>query len=330
MIDDLATKNALAIRMTRIVRSQLHLLGRAAGVRIPRPCLHRTSATAADPSRSEEPSVTLLGTSYPIDAWTNISNPIKSVLPRKLHQNPSHPIGILRNIIEARFSPDIYTRYSDLSPIVSVGQNFDSLGFPADHPSRSRTDTYYVNSRTVLRTHSSAHQADVFRSCSTPGFLISADVYRRDEIDRNHYPAFHQMEGAMTWKLDPGSEDVSVIQESMKSLPKTDIVVEDSEDHFHASNPLQTEYSPRMATTVVMHLKRTLEDVVQEIFHRAHITETQEKVRIRWIDAHFPFTSPSYELEVFWEGNWLELLGCGVVTQNVLDNAGVPNSPKYY
>jgi len=134
----------------------------------------------------------------------------------------------------------------------------------------------------------------------------------------------------MTWKLDPGSEDVSVIQESMKSLPKTDIVVEDSEDHFHASNPLQTEYSPRMATTVVMHLKRTLEDVVQEIFHRAHITETQEKVRIRWIDAHFPFTSPSYELEVFWEGNWLELLGCGVVTQNVLDNAGVPNSPKYY
>jgi len=134
----------------------------------------------------------------------------------------------------------------------------------------------------------------------------------------------------MTWKLDPGSEDVSVIQEAMESLPKADIEVEDNKVHFHASNPLQKEYSPGMATAVVMHLKRTLEDVVQEIFHRAHINETQEKVRVRWIDAYFPFTSPSYELEVFWEGNWLELLGCGVVTQKVLNNAGAPNSPKYY
>jgi len=132
----------------------------------------------------------------------------------------------------------------------------------------------------------------------------------------------------MTWKLDPGSGDVSVIQKATESLEKADIVVEDSTDHFHARNPLQNEYSPAMATAVVMHLKRTLENVVQEIFHRAHITETQEKVKVRWIDAYFPFTSPSYELEVFWEGNWLELLGCGVVSQRVLGNAGALNSPQ--
>jgi phenylalanyl-tRNA synthetase alpha chain len=308
--------------MARIVGHQLSLLNRVAGVRISKFCFYSTSATATQSAQSEPPSITILDESYPTDACTNISNPIKAVLPRKLHLNPSHPIGILRNIIEARFPPDIYTRYADLSPIVSLEQNFDSLGIPVDHPSRSKTDTYYVNSSTVLRTHSSAHQADVFRTCPTPGFLISADVYRRDEIDRNHYPAFHQMEGAMTWKLNPKSEDLSAIQKSIDALPKVDIPVEDSKEHFHAGNPLQQEYSPAMATAVATHLKRTLEDVVQEIFHRAHINETKEKVKVRWIDAYFPFTSPSYELEVFWEGNWLELLGCGIVTQKVLGNAG--------
>jgi phenylalanyl-tRNA synthetase alpha chain len=307
--------------MAHVVGRQLNLLSRVTGVRIPKFCFYSTSATTQS-SQGQSSSVTLLDESYPTDGWTNISNPIKAVLPRKLYLKPSHPIGILRNIIEARFPSNIYTRYADLSPIVSLEQNFDSLGIPVDHPSRSKTDTYYVNSSTVLRTHSSAHQADIFRTCPTPGFLISTDVYRRDEIDRNHYPAFHQMEGAMTWNLNPKSEDISAIQKSLDAVPKADITVEDSEEHFHTGNPLQAEYSSAMATAVVTHLKRTLEDVVQEIFHRAHINESKEKVKVRWIDAYFPFTSPSYELEVFWEGSWLELLGCGVVTQKVLGHAG--------
>lgn len=307
--------------MAHIVGRKLSLLNSIAGVRILKFCSYSASATPQ--SSQPEPSyVTLLDESYPSDTWTNISNPIKAVLPRKLHLNPSHPIGILRNIIEARFPSHVYTRYADLSPVVSLEQNFDSLGIPTDHPSRSKTDTYYVNSSTVLRTHSSAHQADIFRRCPTPGFLLSADVYRRDEIDRNHYPAFHQMEGAMTWNLSAKSEDISAIQKSIDAVPTVDITVEDSKEHFHAGNPLQTEYSPTVAAAVATHLKRTLEDVVQEIFHQAHTKESRDKVKMRWIDAYFPFTSPSYELEVFWEGSWLELLGCGVVTQKVLGNAG--------
>lgn len=34
-------------------------------------------------------------------------------------------------------------------------------------------------------------------------------------------------------------------------------------------------------------------------------------VQCRWIDAYFPFTEPSYELEIFFNGEWLEVLGCG-------------------
>ncbi len=65
---------------------------------------------------------------------------------------------------------------------------------PKDHVSRKPTDTYYVNPKSVLRTHTSAHEAEMMRN-NIKAFLITGDVYRRDEIDASHYPVFHQVEG---------------------------------------------------------------------------------------------------------------------------------------
>jgi len=129
-------------------------------------------------------------------------------------------------LIESRFPG--YQHHNEFFPVVTVGQNFDSLGFPADHPGRSRTDTYYINKDTVLRTHTSAHQADVFRANTSAGFTISADVYRRDAIDRSHYPVFHQMEGAMTWDRNTVPEGKTLAQqiwEDVEKLPTPDIVM---------------------------------------------------------------------------------------------------------
>jgi phenylalanyl-tRNA synthetase alpha chain len=62
---------------------------------------------------------------------------------------------------------------------------------------------------------------------------------------------------------------------------------------------------------IVKDLKQTLEGLVFELFG---------KVEMRWIDCYFPFTEPSLELEIFFNNNWLEVLGCGVVRTTILDS----------
>ncbi|KAF2200513.1 mitochondrial phenylalanyl-tRNA synthetase [Delitschia confertaspora ATCC 74209] len=257
---------------------------------------------------------------------------ILSAIPRRLHLQKDHPIAITRQIIESRF-PD-FTTHNTLFPIVSVHQNFDSLGFPLDHPGRSRTDTYYLNKDTVLRTHTSAHQAETFAANQSSGYLISADVYRRDAIDRSHYPVFHQMEGAMTWDrtaLSGYSTLAEKILADVEKIPRHGIKVEDLNPTIHPErNPLQSEFhSPEEVEAMATHLKRSLEDVVVAIFTTAAqasgSTAPQQPLKVRWVEAYFPFTSPSWELEVYWQDTWLEVLGCGIVQQPILNNAGVPH-----
>ncbi|KAM3076505.1 phenylalanyl-tRNA synthetase alpha subunit, mitochondrial [Clarireedia jacksonii] len=288
----------------------------------------------ASSSKSAD-TVTIAGKTYKKDDWCNLSGVITNAISRNLHTTPDHPISITRSIIESKFPAPTYKYHNTFFPIVSTHQNFDSLGFPPDHPGRSKTDTYYVNKETVLRTHTSAHQADTFRRNESKGFLISADVYRRDAIDRSHYPIFHQMEGARMWDRTkvPKGDVAAAVWKDIEALPKHDMKVEDPNPAYHAErNPVQEEHTAAEAEAIAAHLKRSLELMVVDIFSRAKEAAMKadpnfvnEPLKVRWIEAYFPFTSPSWELEIFWQGDWLEVLGCGVVTQEIMKNAGVPD-----
>lgn len=253
---------------------------------------------------------------------------------RKLHLQKDHPVSITRQIIESVFPQPTYKYYNDFHPVVSVDENFDSLGFPPDHPGRARSDTYYINERTLLRTHTSAHEAAIFKANASDGYLISADVYRRDEVDRSHYPVFHQMEGARLWDRTrvPGGDVAAAVWADVEKLPKHDMKVEDPNPPHHPErNPVQSEHhSPAEAEAIAAHLKRSLELMVVEVFTRARKAAADdpgredEPLRARWVEAYFPFTSPSWELEVYHQGGWLEVLGCGVTQQSLYANAGQP------
>ncbi|OJJ47179.1 hypothetical protein ASPZODRAFT_132139 [Penicilliopsis zonata CBS 506.65] len=303
---------------------------------------------AAKPTETSRPPVTVEGESYRTDEWTNTPETILSHVGRHLYLEDNHPLAITRKLIESQFPGPVYGNYSERNPVVSTAQNFDVLGFPLDHPGRSRTDTYYVNDKTVLRTHTSAHQQAYFqqinRNASVKpeevGYTVVADVYRRDAIDRSHYPVFHQMEGARLWKrpetepLKNSAVTAAAIVRDVDALPTHDVVVEDPNPTMHSErNPLQAQYhSAEEVEAAAAHLKKSLELMVIKIFTEASKAAAgldpafqPEPLKVRWVEAYFPFTSPSWEMEVFWQGDWLEILGCGIIKQELLNNSDVPH-----
>lgn len=68
--------------------------------------------------------------------------------------------------------------------------------------------------------------------------------------------------------------------------------------------------------TSFANLKAVLHQFVETFFER--------DAELRFRASYFPFTEPSAEVDVLWEKDkWLEILGCGMVHPNVLNDAGV-------
>lgn len=265
--------------------------------------------------------VTVLGEEYPTDHMTNVSPTIVSKLPLKLHTQPSHPLSTLRALIESHFPS--YSHLSSLSPLVTPYQNFDLLSFPADHPGRSVTDSYYVNKDLMLRTHTSAHEVEVFGRGETK-WLLTADVYRRDEIDGSHYPVFHQTEGARIVSANSvGMKEIEEDNERLAAhLDRSSIEIEDV-PHLSPMNPCQPAHDPKHTELIAKNLKLSLNSLMLHLFGGRVGATAQNPLKVRWIEATFPWTTPSFEVEVFFRGKWLEILGCGVIYQPTLDNANV-------
>lgn len=217
---------------------------------------------------------------------SNITPTIASRVGTNLHLQPNHPLNTIKTIIETYWQKDEasqFTIHDNLDPIVPTFHNFDSLLIPPDHVSRSKSDTYYVDSDTVLRTHTSAHQTTMLRA-GQDRFLVTGDVYRRDEIDSSHYPIFHQMEGVRMF----------------------------SQHDFEAAG-VSTDDEEEMLKFVEEDLKKGLEGMVRELFG---------DVEMRWGEDYFPFTDPSFELEIYFNDEWLEVLGCGVVHKDIVQAVG--------
>ena len=200
--------------------------------------------------------------------YCNIPPTIESKIGKNLHNQTNHPIEIMKRKLFNYFKNlqgYEFAYFDDIQPFVNTIDNFDKLLIPQNHVARSKSDTYYVNENTVLRTHTSAHQNQLFEQ-GYHNFLVVGDVYRKDEIDCCHYPVFHQIEGVgrVPDNVDPKEELIKV-----------------------------------------------LNGLVEYLFPGC---------KYRTNPDYFPFTEPSFEYEVEYRGKWLEILGCGVVHKNILEN----------
>ncbi|MEM1143620.1 MAG: phenylalanine--tRNA ligase subunit alpha [Pseudomonadota bacterium] len=75
--------------------------------------------------------------------------------------------------------------------------NFEALNFPPHHPARAEHDTFFVDERTVLRTHTSPVQVRVMENSEPPLRIICPGRVYRCDSDLTHTPMFHQVEGLL-------------------------------------------------------------------------------------------------------------------------------------
>ncbi len=174
----------------------------------------------------------------------------------------------------------------EVPEIVPADISFDLFDFPPDHPARSASDTYYVDDKNILRTHTTVmwyyYLMDEkikqrIKNNEAVGSLCYGKVFRKDEIDRKHMNIFHQMDG---WYLCPKDQKIIGQQD----------------------------------------LENVLASIAKAVFG--------PNVKYRFNKDTFPYTDPSLEMEIEINGNWVEVLGSGVVRGSVLDKLGVDSS-KY-
>ena len=174
----------------------------------------------------------------------------------------------------------------DFPKIVTIEQCFDLLNMPNDHPARRETDTYYLDDTHILRTHTTAFWSfylknqEVLARLKKEGEIKALSlgiVFRKDEIDRSHYPAFHQIDGLLICK----KIKKIIAQEDLK-----DVQVELAKGIFGSG------------------------------------------IEWKFIPDEFPYTVESLEMDIKFNGEWMEVNGAGLVHPQCLKNFGL--DPEIY
>ncbi|TLP94267.1 phenylalanine--tRNA ligase subunit alpha [Nesterenkonia salmonea] len=118
--------------------------------------------------------------------------------PRRRPLGARHPITRLQEKVV-----DVFTsmgwEVAEGPELESEWFNFDALNFAPDHPAREMQDTFFVEpseAHLVLRTHTSPVQIRALLNKELPVYVLApGKVFRTDELDATHLPAFHQFEG---------------------------------------------------------------------------------------------------------------------------------------
>ena len=107
----------------------------------------------------------------------------------------------------------------DVPEINSTEITFDLFNFKADHPARSKSDTYFADETNILRPHTTVmwyyylnlpEVKERIKKNEDIGVFCYGKVYRKDEIDRTHMNVFHQIDALY---LTPKSKKVLTLED---------------------------------------------------------------------------------------------------------------------
>ncbi len=201
-----------------------------------------------------------------------------------------HPLSQMRN--------EIISIFSRIGFVVSEGpeieddwHNFSALNFPPEHPARDMQDTFFIEK--------SSENGDIALRTHTSSVQV-----RMMETSK---PPIRAIFPGRVFRNEAISARAHCI--------------------FHQVEGLYIDKNVSFAD-----LKQTLLYFAKEMFG--------ENTQIRLRPSYFPFTEPSAEMDISCsicggEGcnickhtGWVEILGCGMVDPNVLDNCGI-DSKEY-
>ena len=212
-----------------------------------------------------------------------------SKTPEELPLGSRHPISIVRSEIIDIFSRIGFT-VSEGPEIEDDWHNFSALNFPPEHPARDMQDTFFVESDGEEEIALRTHTSSV-----------------QVRIMENSEPPIRT--------LSPGR------------VYRNEAISARAHCFFHQVEGLYIAENVSFAD-----LKQTLMYFAKEMFG--------EETKIRLRPSYFPFTEPSAEMDVSCSvcnskgcnvckyTGYLEIMGCGMVDPNVLENCGI-DSKKY-
>jgi|SRR5271166_1773604 len=200
-----------------------------------------------------------------------------------------HPISQVMDEIVAIFA-DMGFSVAEGPDIETDDYNFTKLNFPPGHPAREMHDTFFLKP-------DAASERKLLRTHTSP-------VQVRTMLSQK--PPIRVICPGRTYRRDADQTHTPM---------------------FHQVEGLVVDQSATLAN-----LKWVLEEFCKAFFE-------VPRVGMRFRPSFFPFTSPSLEVDIqyrrsggeirFGEGEgWLEILGCGMVHENVLINCGI--DPEVY
>ncbi|MBT3662161.1 MAG: phenylalanine--tRNA ligase subunit alpha [Candidatus Marinimicrobia bacterium] len=191
----------------------------------------------------------------------------------------SFPIGHIHPL--QQIMDDIKSIFMDIGFSVAYGpeidddfHNFSALNFPPEHPARDMQDTFFIDPKTVLRTHTSNVQIHLMEEKDPPlRYIIPGRVYRNEAISFKSYCLFHQVEGLYVDKFVSFADQKGILEYFVKRMFGSD-------------------------------------------------------TKMRFRPSYFPFTEPSAEVDIWSEkrGQWLEILGCGMVDPEVFKSVDIDSN----
>jgi phenylalanyl-tRNA synthetase alpha chain len=195
-----------------------------------------------------------------------------------------HPVSQVMDELTAIFA-DMGFVVADGPDIEDDFHNFTALNFPVGHPAREMHDTFF------LEATDGAGNPLVLRTHTSP---VQIRAMLADQ------PPIRVIAPGRTYRCDWDATHTPM---------------------FHQIEGLVIDKATHMG-----HLKGCLIDFVRSFFEIDEVTT-------RFRPHFFPFTEPSAEMDIGYEkkdgaisigagGNWMEILGCGMVHPNVLRQVG--------